>query len=326
VTLAGGTPQYNFLTSEPVDINVSPLPMAGRPDSFTGTIGRFFMDEVHLSANRLHTGQPISMVVSVHGEGDLNRFVPPAVPRSQDWQIIAQSDTPGINFTLIPRTDEVRATPAIPFSYFDPESGQYVDATIPPQPVTVEGDGLPVELPVAREVEPGTPAKLSGLVASPGLTAGNLRPPQLRVWLVVVQLLPVLLLLALLRWDQHRRFLEAHPEIVRRNRARKALRREKQRWQQAVAQRDAPAFAASAVRAMQTACAPHFPAQPDALVGADVLSVLSEADRNSGPGEIVREIFTATDARFAANKNEPGDLLALEPRAAAALQKLEEKL
>jgi hypothetical protein len=170
------------------------------------------------------------------------------------------------------------------------------------------------------------PPRLSGFVSSPGRSAPNLAPPQLRGGLIAAQFLPVLAFLGLLQWDRRRRFLAAHPEILRRIRARRALRREKQIWQRAMARRDSAAFAQSAVRAMQTACAPHFPAQPDALVGADISSVLDEADRLGDAGETVRQLFTAADSRFAAAHPGPPDLLALEPRAAAALAKLEEKL
>ena len=326
VILGGGgnTEHYDFLTSEPVDITVAPLPATDRPDSFTGSIGQFLIDPPHLSANRLHTGQPVSLTMGIHGEGDLTRYVPPNVPRSREWQIIAEQ-SPNINFTLIPRTDDVQATPAIPFSYFDPIAGQYVDATIPPQPVTVDGEGLPMTM-AAENNSSNAPPRLSDFASSPGWSAPDLKPPQLRVWFVAVQFLPVLALLALLQWDRLRRFLEAHPEILRRIHARRALRREKRNWQRAVTMRDAPAFAVSAVRAMQTACAPHFPAQADALVGADIASVLDDADRSGAAGETVRKIFTAVDTRFAATHPAPPDLLALEPHAAAALAKLEEKL
>ena len=71
--------------------------------------------------------------------------MPPAAPRSRDWQVIADPP-PATGFTLIPLTDEAQETPAIPFSYFDPATGKYVDLTIPSLPVTVVGEGLPVEL------------------------------------------------------------------------------------------------------------------------------------------------------------------------------------
>ncbi len=146
VNLPGGPAKYVLLVSDPVEINVRPLPAEGELPGFTGAIGKFFRDPPQLATNRLRVGEPVQLKIVFHGEGDLTRFVPPAPPRSRDWQIIADPP-PATGFTLIPLTDEMHETPAIPFSYFDPATAKYVDLTIPPLPVTVVGEGLPVQLP-----------------------------------------------------------------------------------------------------------------------------------------------------------------------------------
>ena len=123
--------------------------------------------------------------------------------------------------------------------------------------------------------------KLSGLAAAPGKTVASLQPLQLRGWFVGVQVAPAIGFLALWQWDRRRRFLEMHPEIVRRRQARRALRREKCKLQRAVADGDAAAFVRHAAAAMNIAVAPHFPANPQALVCGDVLAQLELADQNA---------------------------------------------
>jgi hypothetical protein len=201
-----------------------------------------------------------------------------------------------------------------------------VDLTIPAMPVTVTGQGLPVQLEATDEEAAGAPVKLSDFAGTPGETVASLKPLQLQGWFVLLQLLPVPGFYALVRWDRHRRFLEAHPELVRRRQARRALRREKRRWRTAIVQNDATVFVQSAANAMRIACAPHFPANPHALVCADVLSQLDEADRSGHVGETVRKIFTVADAQFAAVPAAPVDLLSLEAKVDTVLMKLEEKL
>jgi len=326
VSLAGGQPKYVLLLSDPAKINVRPLPVEGELPGFTGAIGRFFSDPPKISTNRFHIGEPVQLKVVFHGEGDLNRFVGPAAPRSHNWQIVADPP-PSTSFTLIPLTDEVHETPAIPFSYFDPESGKYVDLTVPPVPVTVMGEDLPVQLTDSSEEGKTTVSlKLSAPAMRPDHAMASLMPLQLKAWFVVLQLVPVAGFIALWEWDRRRRYLEAHPEIVRRIRARRALRQEKVQLQKAVAAGDATAFVRHAANAMNIAVAPHYPADPQALVGGDVLAQLDEPSRNGPPGELVKQVFAAADVRFAELAQPQPDLLALRSKVETVLQMLEARL
>jgi hypothetical protein len=164
------------------------------------------------------------------------------------------------------------------------------------------------------------------LAASPGKTMGSLKPLQLTGWFPCLQLAPLVVFLALWQWDRRRRYLEAHPEIVRRIQARRALRREKLQLQRALAAGDAAAFAQHAARAMNIAVAPHYPANPQALVGGDVLAQLDDAGRNGRAGETVKRVFAATDGQFAGRPQPLPDLPALQSGVDMVLQELEEKL
>jgi hypothetical protein len=77
---------------------------------------------------------------------------------------------------------------------------------------------------------------------------------------------------------------------------------------------------------MSIAVAPHFPANPQALVSGDVLLRLADAGLNGAAAETVRKVFAAADAQFAANPQAQPDLLALRPGVETVLQKLEEGL
>ena len=326
VILASGPTKYVLLVSDPVAIQVRPLPSEDQPPGFIGAIGNFFFSPPQLSTNRLHVGEPVTLKVVFHGANDLSRFVPPLPPRSHDWQIIADQP-PANGFTLIPLTDEVQTTPAIPFCYFNPASAKYVDLTIPPLPVTVIDEGLPMQLPALDDEAKSTvPLNLSGLATTPGKTVASLQPLQLRGWFVGLQLVPVFGFFGLWQWDRRRRFLEAHPEIVRRRQARRALQRQKRKLQNAIAGGDTAAFIQHAAGAMSIAAAPHYPANPQALVGGDVLAQLTDAERNGPAGETVKNIFAVADARFAIAPQTKADMLALEADVESVLSILEKKL
>jgi hypothetical protein len=344
VSISGGQPKYLLLDSEPVKINVRPLPTDAELPGFTGAVGSYSCEPPRIATNTVGVGDPVQLTVIIRGQQNLNRINPPPPPRAKGWQIFpavrggiveaAGTANRGASFsyTLIPMTDEVSATPAIPFSCFDPKRAEYVDLTIRPVPITVLASSLPTngEAPVVLAENPFEPEKklaLSKLAQSPGRTAGSLAPLQLRGWFPFVQLVPALAFCGLWFWDRRRRYLEQHPEIVRRRQARRELRRAKRSLRQAAANGDAPGFTRGAVSALQIACAPHFPAEPKALVCGDVLEILSATERRERAGQTVRRIFSAADAlSFATAPRSDVELLALQSGLEEILAKLEERL
>ena len=120
--------------------------------------------------------------------------------------------------------------------------------------------------------------------------------------------------------------MEAHPDLVRRRRARRDLRRKKMELKKAAAAGDAESFIQLAAAAMRIAVAPHYPANPQALVGGDVLAQLDTSSQNGGAADTVKTIFAATDRRFAAQAKAPADWLALNADVETVLQQLEAKL
>lgn len=326
VVLRNQAPQYTLIVSDPTGVNVRPLPVAGRLPGFTGMVGKFTVDAPQLSTNRVHAGQPLQLTVNVQGEENSSRPVPPPAPSIEGWDIFPDQSG-GISYTLIPLEDTVQKTPAIPFSYFDPEAGKYVNATIPSVPITVSGEELPTELPsLDAENASVQPLKLNGLSMTPGRSVSSLKSVQWQGWFICVQIIPLLGFLGLWQWDRRRRFLDAHPEIVRRRRARRSLRRESHRLQQAIAANDAGAFAYHAANAMKIAVAPHYSAHPQALVCADVLERLGDAGKNGIAGETTRKIFAAADSRFASISPSQTDWLTLQKEVNTILKKLEERL
>ena len=315
-----------FMVSDAASIFVRPLPSENELPGFTGAVGTFLADAPKLSTNRVHVGVPIKLKYNFYGKGNLTRYVPPEAPRSREWQVIA-GNIGDNTFTLIPLTDEATSTPAIPFAAFDPATENYYDLTIPAFPVTVTGDGLPTQISGWSSGDTNSVTlKLGTLAKLPGRSAPDLQPPQKRAGLILTQILPVFIFFTLWRWDKRKRFLEAHPEIVRRRRAKRDLRREISLWRQAVAQGDADKFVAHAAAAMRIAVAPHFPANAQAMVCGDVLSWFEDAEQNGKTGETVRKIFMAADARFADSKPPAADFMAMKSDVEWVLQKLEEKL
>ena len=337
-------PVYTLLDSDPLNIQVRPLPRSGRLPGFNGAVGNFAVSQPELSTNVIRVGDPVRLTVKVRGDGNLLRLVPPAPPKPLNWQILpgsAEASAPQIilaqgfttfSYTLIPLNEKARYTPAIAYSSFDPEQEVYHDLTIPSVPITIKPGLVPADLQAivqanAANVEPEKEPTLSDLATSPGLVASGLSPVQRRLWFPIAQLLPAGLLVGLWTWDRRRRYFEQHPDELLRRRARRALRRERRSIERAANAGDAPGFVNSVASALRVACAPHYPADPRALVGSDVLSRLPEADRTGPAGTVLRRFFAVFDAaRFDTSPTSTNELLALRPEIERIIQTLEDQL
>jgi len=344
--IQGGQPQFTLLDSDAVRLNVEPLPRVGALPGFSGAIGRFTLEPPQMQTNRLVVGEASKLFVTIRTDGDIKRLLAPPPPAVTNWQMFPPVAEGGLmlsatangissaqtfSYTMIPLTNDIRSTPEIPFSYFDPVRKSYVDLTIPALPVNVVGGTATAEAQAIAQIAAATTSKgkldLSGLATTEGKTASSLSPPQKRGVFWMVQLLPLLFFSGLWVWDRRRRFYEAHPEVLIRKRALRELRRERAALAKAATSRDMTQFPARSVNALRIASAPHFPATPRALVGRDVLELLSEADRNGSQGDAVRKLFSRMDeSSFSSKPDQTDDLLALKPDLDQVLDGLEVRL
>jgi hypothetical protein len=341
---------YNpLIESDPIPVRVKALPKEHELPGFTGAIGTFSLDPPRVSTNEVRAGDPVTLSVTVRGSGNIGRLIPPRIAPLREWQAfppspdpaapyaIQQRGTYSFSYTLIPLSDQLKSTPAIPFAHLDPQRGTYVNLTIPPVPLVVKPPPAGVTVATLRRTAP-LPSEddefdterelvLTGLTETPGRPVGSLVPLQQRAWFPALQLLPAVALGGLWAWDRRRRYLEQHPEVILKRRARRGLRRQLRRVRSAASARDAGRFVMAAVAALREVCAPHSAATPAALVCGDVLQELPVDARHGRAGEIVRQFFTAADARCFGNAAANGaELLALQPELERLLGELRARL
>ena len=136
-------------------------------------------------------------------------------------------------------------------------------------------------------------------------------------------------------WRELRRCAHHRPQcvgadplaVVAERLALRALRREKSELRRAARAGDAPAYSARAISALQIAAAPHFPAEPRALVCGEVLSLFNEKERTGKTGEIIRTFFTSDEiTSFSRQSQNQSPLLNLHPDLEQILRHLESRL
>ncbi len=127
----------------PFSLVVKPLPAEGRPASFSGAVGEFDW-QVDVRPVDVAVGEPVTLTMAISGRGNLESISAPALSLGEGFRTYepkaAGPGDPGrkvFEQVIIPRDEKITAVPAIPFSYFDTKSGQYVTVTRGPFPLAV---------------------------------------------------------------------------------------------------------------------------------------------------------------------------------------------
>ena len=135
--------------SQPVTLNVRPLPTQGRPANFTGLVGQFSID-ASAQPTQVSVGDPIDLRVRITGPEPLDRLLAPDLARdpafagpfrlSADGLRLDSSQNSGsrtYSTTLRATSDRVTRVPPVELAYFDTRAGEYRVARSQPIPLTV---------------------------------------------------------------------------------------------------------------------------------------------------------------------------------------------
>jgi len=234
---AFGMTQHFKAQAKARELDVKPLPAAGRPESFSGGIGEFEFD-AEGSPGRVKVGDPVTMKLRIKGKGNFDRVSAPVLKATRGWRTyppaaeFKSSDELGLTGTktfsvaVIPETPQ-QAMPVFEFSYFDPRKGAYVTLQSEPAPLVVEGGAPPAPVavaappaePSAPEAAPEPPSDIVGLIYEAGRVHESFAPLYMNRAFWAAQAVPAL---ALFGWLLSKRQRTSADELRRR-----AWRREK---------------------------------------------------------------------------------------------------
>jgi len=135
-----GRPYEYTKSSKEIPIEVLPLPTQGRPDNFSGAVGKFHITG-SVSATQVKANQPFSLKIRFQGRGNVRAIeLPPlnlpSTVEIYDTKKESQFSKSGDGFQefevlLIPRAAGELTIPSIPMSYFDPQAVKYVSQNTP---------------------------------------------------------------------------------------------------------------------------------------------------------------------------------------------------
>ena len=140
--------------SNPVEIEVLPLPEAGRPDAFTGLVGRL---EVSASIDRTdaETNDALTYRLEVSGTGNIRTLPEPELGFPSDVEVYPPDVSERVDptedgvrgskifeYVIVPRAPGQVTIPAVKLAYFDVDAGTYAAAASDPITLTVAGDPM----------------------------------------------------------------------------------------------------------------------------------------------------------------------------------------
>lgn len=140
-----------YLSLEPITLNIKPLPVLNRPDSFMGIVGKIDID-TELVNNKVNIGEGVTLRVTLKGNSNLDK-VEKLFPNGADGFRIFESikDTredirdnkyyveKEFELVFIPQNNKIRKLPDLKVDYFDTEQGKYDSVYIQGEKIKVEG-------------------------------------------------------------------------------------------------------------------------------------------------------------------------------------------
>ena len=292
------------LKTEPDAAKVLPLPGENRPADFTGAVGRFEIT-AEASPAQITVGDPITLRLRVTGAGNFDRVSSSLLTGSSDWKTykpvarFEPADSAGSQGTktfeqaAVPTQAGTREIPALSFSFFDPESRQYVTRHTAPVSVEVAQGATPSA--VMRHVTTPKPkaneqrSKLAPNRIEPGRFVSTLRPLFLQPWFLMMNLVALAGIAVAFISFRRRDRLARDPRLLRASLAGRAIREQLATMADAVQRTEAVIFFTAARCALQHRLGEQWNLPPETITLAEIKA------RSNGEADELRRVFEMAD-------------------------------
>lgn len=135
------------ITSQPLAVDIKPLPDEGKPAAFSGGVGNYKIS-AEVDKTDAEVNQAITLTVKISGRGNVKSIPEPTLPRLDDFRVEkSNSDqkvanvgdqvggTKTYDYVLIPRLPGRHTIDPITLNYFDPERKAY--ASVHTEPIAL---------------------------------------------------------------------------------------------------------------------------------------------------------------------------------------------
>ncbi len=338
----GGRQQAIEVTSEPIVLDVAPLPTVGRPASFGGGVGTFTM-QISAAPREVTEGDPVTVTIKIRARGNLEQVTAPSFADTETLRAypIQQLSAGGADTAavqervfeqvVIPERAGTETLPALVLGYFDPDAGAYRTTRTAPIPLRVTpraGDDPRPQVvgasPQIVEKEETLGRDIVFIKDAPGhlVPIGSRLYRRPAFWLL--QPLPLLAWLGVVLYDRRRKRLHGDAGYARFTRAGRAARLALAEADAARASGDRPAFYDQITRTVSEYLAAKLALPPGGVTADTVAARLDDQRIPSAVADEVRELFaTCERVRFAPDAVDESDMQHTLMRATGIIRTVE---
>jgi len=303
------------LTSSRQKMRVLPLPRAGRPKNFSGAVGRFKL-WASASLKSCMVGDPITLKMTVKGEGNFDRVSSPLLTSPKGWKTY----TPTASFTpadsssykgnkrfeqaIIPLEPSIDKIPPVEFSYFNASSEKYITLRTKPIKIKIKPDSLQVRKSPPNGVSLqasltgtsdfsgsiNTSSDLAPIHVGLGPVVTNLKPVLANPWFIGAQGIPLSFLFAGLLLGRRNRRLSNNPALMNKKYVKQKVGKSIKEMDRAIAGHDVPGFFYACRTAAQERLGEVWCQAPESITLVEVKERLAE--KAAG----IRHVFEHADA------------------------------
>lgn len=223
------------LKSKPVKIDVMPLPVDGKPESFTNAVGNFTVSS-SIDKTDISTDDVVNLKLTINGSGNIKLIEAPVlklpngltaydpiVVDTITGRTTTISGSKTITYSITPRTPGDYNIPSIPFTYFNSQTGKYVTINTTPIKLRVKaGSNYSADSKrnvALTDIHPASTAPLSKLKM-------NSQPLSHSAGYWTMYALPLLAFIGVIVWKRREDELSKDSVLLRNRRANKvALKR-----------------------------------------------------------------------------------------------------
>jgi BatD DUF11 like domain len=233
-----GSQETVFRKTEPLTVQINPLPAAGKPADFSGAVGNFKLD-TSADKTRAQVGEAINLKVTLSGAGNFRTITEFPLPELPGFKIYSSKSHDSVNirndilqgsktweYVVIPQVPGKESVPPMKFTYFSPEAKQYRESQAGALEVTVlrGKDGTAGDSGLAASAQQGIVKRgtdINYIKVAPGSLKNRSRHLYQSGWIYIVLLVPLGFNCGLLIYSNQRSRLRQDLKGFRSRQARK---------------------------------------------------------------------------------------------------------